>query len=101
MEEDERDGGGHLDQAPRNEETPRVVGVDEPPDPASEQDLRRDACGQHQADLVGAGAVRLQPEGDCHERYSVAERRDHAAHEGDEEVAASVVDLQHLLNSIC
>jgi len=64
-----------------------------PPDPAREQDLGRHARGQHQADLVGASAVRLQPEGDRDERHSVAERRDHASHEGDEKVATSVTNL--------
>ena len=100
MEEDERDRGRHLGQATPDEEAPGVVGVDQAPDRAGEQNLRNDPGGQQQTDLVGVGAVRLQAQRQGDERHPVAERRHHAPHEGDDQVTASLLNVQHLLNSI-
>ena len=100
VEEDERDRGRHLGQATPDEEAPGVVGVDQAPDRAGEQQLRDDPGGQQQTHLVGVGAVRLQAQRQGDERHPVAERRHHAPHEGDDQVAASLANVQHLLNSI-
>ena len=101
VQEDERDRGRDLDQATRDEEVPGVMGVDESPDRAGEQQLWDDPSGEQHADLVGARAVGLQAQGQGDERQSVAECRHHAPDEGDDQVTTAPADVQHSLNSIC
>ena len=74
---------------PADQETPGVVGVDQPPDRAGEQQQRDDPGGQQQRHLVGMGAVGLQAQRQGDERHPVAERRDHAPREGNDQVTAS------------
>lgn len=93
VEEDERDRGCHLAQAPNDQQPPGVMSVHQPPDRAGEQQQRNGPRGQQDTDLEGAGAVRLQAQGQGDDRHPVAERRHHATHEDDAQVPTPATDV--------
>ena len=101
VHEDQRHRASHLDQSGANQQTSRVVGIHEAPHRAREEEERDHAGGEQHADLIRMGTVSLETEGQGDQGNLVAEGRDHPAGEGHDQIPASCLNVQHVLNSIC